>query len=152
MTNLKKGDTAPPFFAKNQANEDISLEDFKGKKIILYFYPRNNTPTCTVQACNLRDNHETLQKEGFTVLGISPDTVQSHAKFAAKHTLPFTLIADPDKIIAKAYGVYGEKKFMGRISMGIFRTTFEINEQGIISNVITKVKAKIHSQQLLINQ
>ena len=149
ITHLKAGDAAPNFEGIDQDNQSIRLADFSGKKVILYFYPKDNTPTCTTQACNLRDHHHALQQAGFVVLGISPDSVKSHAKFAAKYELPFTLLADTDKVVANAYGVYGEKKFMGRISMGIFRTTFEIDEQGVIAAIITKVKAKIHSEQIL---
>lgn len=149
MTHLKTGDKAPDFTSVNQHNETVNLSDYQGQKVVLYFYPKDNTPTCTKQACNLRDNYELLQENGYTVLGVSPDGVKSHTNFIKKHELPFTLLVDTDKTIANAYGVYGEKKFMGRVSMGIHRTTFVINEQGILENVITKVKSKEHTEQIL---
>ena len=149
MTHLKIGEKAPEFTAKNQISEEISLASFKGKKLILYFYPKDNTPGCTVEAKNLRDNFETLQKEGFEIVGVSPDNEQSHQKFIYKHGLPFDLIADVDKKILQDYGVWGEKKMFGKIKMGVFRTTFVINEKGIIEKIFKKVKTKEHAEQIL---
>lgn len=149
MTTIKAGDKAPVFTGLNQEGKRISLEDFIGKKVVLYFYPKNNTPGCTTQACNLRDNHTGLLQEGYQVIGISPDTVESHKKFALKYDLPFTLIADADKVIANAYGVWGPKNFMGKTYDGINRTTFIINEEGIIEKVIEKVKTKNHFEQII---
>jgi len=149
ITHLKAGDVAPSFSANDQNGNTVSLADFKGKKVALYFYPRDNTPTCTTQACNLRDNYAVLQQHGIVVLGVSPDHERSHTKFITKHDLPFTLLVDTEKELANAYGVFGEKKFMGRITQGIHRTTFLIDEAGNIEQVIKKVKAKIHSQQIL---
>lgn len=149
MTTIKAGDKAPVFTGLNQEGKRISLEDFIGKKVVLYFYPKNNTPSCTTQACNLRDNHTGLLQEGYQVIGISPDTVESHKKFALKYDLPFTLIADADKVIANAYGVWGPKNFMGKTYDGINRTTFIINEEGIIEKVIEKVKTKNHFEQII---
>ncbi len=146
---LKEGQKAPGFTAKDQNGNKVSLSDFKGHKIALYFYPKDNTPTCTVQACNLRDNNAMLEKNGITVLGVSIDTEKSHKKFEEKFQLPFTLVADTDKKIAEAYGVWGLKKFMGREFMGVHRTTFLINEKGMIDHIITKVKSKDHTAQIL---
>src|SRR5690606_9804441 len=125
-TTLKPGDKAPAFSGIDQNGQKVSLKDYKGKKIILYFYPKDNTPGCTAQACNLRDNYELLQKKGFEIIGISIDNEKSHKKFEEKYNLPFTLIADVDKKIVNDYGVFGEKKFMGRQYMGTLRTTFVI--------------------------
>ncbi|MGB1205935.1 MAG: thioredoxin-dependent thiol peroxidase [Chitinophagales bacterium] len=149
ITHLKIGDTAPNFEGIDQDNQPIKLKDFQGKKVILFFYPKDNTPTCTVEACNFRDNQEMLTKEGYVTIGVSPDGSKSHIKFRTKHNLPFPLIADTDKSILNLYGVWGEKKFMGRIYDGVHRTTFVIDENGIISQVIKKVKSKIHTQQIL---
>lgn len=149
MTTIKAGDRAPSFSGLNQEGNKISLEDFIGKKVVLYFYPKDDTPGCTAQACNLRDNHTGLLHEGYQVVGISPDTVESHKKFALKYDLPFTLIADPENTIANTYGVWGPKKFMGKTYEGINRTTFIINEEGIIEKVIEKVKTKNHYDQIL---
>ena len=149
ITHLKIGDIAPNFEGIDQDNQTIRLEDFKGKKVILYFYPKDNTPTCTVQACNFRDNQNILTEKGYVTIGVSPDSSASHTKFRAKKELNFPLIADTDKSILKSYGVWGEKKFMGRIYDGVHRTTFVIDEKGIISQVIKKVKSKIHTQQIL---
>lgn len=146
---LQTGDKAPDFSAKNQAGETVSLSDFRGKKVALYFYPKDNTPGCTAQACNLRDNYADLQKAGFEVIGISTDSVNSHQKFAEKQSLPFTLIADEDKQINEAYGVWKEKSMYGRKYMGTARTTFIINEEGIITDIIEKVKTKDHTAQIL---
>jgi len=151
ITHLQEGEMAPLFEGKNQHGETVALKNFRGKKVILYFYPRDNTPTCTKQACNLQDNYVKLQTEGFEVIGISPDTVQSHAKFAHKYDLSFTLVADSEKEIALLYGVFGEKKFMGKQIVGIHRTTFVIDKKGFINRIIRKVKSKEHSEQILLN-
>lgn len=149
MIHLKISDKAPDFTGKNQNGKTISLSSFKGKKVVLYFYPRDNTPGCTAEACNLRDNYSALQKQGYVILGISADDEKSHQKFIHEHKLPFTLIADTDKSIVSEYGVYGEKKFMGKKYFGIHRTTFIINEKGIIERIISDVKTKEHAEQIL---
>jgi len=146
---LKEGDKAPAFSGRDQNGEKVSLADFKGKKVILYFYPKDDTPGCTAQACNLRDNYADLKRKGFVVLGVSVDSEKSHKKFEEKYDLPFTLIADDDKKIVEAYGVYGEKKFMGRPYMGTNRTTFVIDETGRIEKIIEKPDTKHHASQVL---
>lgn len=146
---LKAGDKAPDFTASDENGTPVSLSDFKGKKVALYFYPKDNTPGCTTQACTIRDNFSALKEAGIVVLGISADDVKSHKKFETKFQLPFTLIADTDKTIANAYGVWGLKKFMGKEHLGIFRTTFLINKKGIIEHVIEKVVTKDHATQIL---
>lgn len=146
---LKPGDKAPAFKGVDQNGDVISLADFKGKKVVLYFYPKDNTPGCTAQACNLRDNYQTLIKQGYQVIGVSGDSVKSHKKFEEKFDLPFPLIADEDKVILDAYGVYGPKKFMGRSFLGIHRTTFLIDEKGIIKAIITKPDTKNQTQQVI---
>ena len=148
-TTLKVGSKAPAFKAKDQNGKLISSSDFKGKNIVLYFYPKDNTPGCTMEACSLRDEHQYLSKKNFVVLGVSADDEKMHKKFATKYDLPFSLLADTDMSIIKAYDVWGTKQFMGRIYDGIIRTTFIINEKGIISNVITDVKTKEHGKQIL---
>lgn len=147
--SLQTGDKAPDFEAKNQAGETVRLSDFQGKKVALYFYPKDNTPGCTAQACNLRDNYTNLQKEGYEVIGVSTDSVSSHQKFAEKQNLPFTLVADEDKSINEAYGVWKEKSMYGRKYMGTARTTFIIDEEGTITDIIEKVKTKDHTAQIL---
>lgn len=149
MTSLKPGQKAPAFKSVNENNESVSLADYKGKKLVLYFYPKDNTPTCTTEACNLRDNYKRFQKMGYEILGVSPDTAKSHTKFIAKQKLPFSLIADEDHAIAEAYGVWGEKVLFGRHYMGILRTTFVIDEKGKIEQVIDKVESKNHTEQIL---
>ena len=149
MTKLKVGDTAPEINSVNQNGDTISLSQFKGKKIILYFYPKDMTPGCTAQSCNLSENYVKLQKNGFEVLGVSCDSVERHQKFIEKYSLPFNLISDEEKKVVKDYGVWGLKKFMGKEYMGINRTTFIINESGIIDKIITKVNTKDHSTQIL---
>lgn len=146
---LKEGDIAPLFTSTNQAGKTVSLNDFKGKKVILYFYPKDNTPGCTAQACNLRDNYAHILKQGYVVLGISPDSEQSHQKFIKNYTLPFDLIADTDKSIALSYGVWVEKSMYGRKYMGIARTTFLIDESGKIERIIEKVDTNRHTKQIL---
>lgn len=146
---LKAGDKAPSFKLEDQTGTQRSLADYKGKKLVIYFYPKDNTPTCTVEACNLRDNYKALQKEGYEIVGVSPDSIKRHQNFIAKFELPFTLLSDPEHEMALAYGVWGEKKFMGKVFDGIHRTTFLISEKGKIDRVIEKVKSKIHSEQIL---
>jgi len=148
-TSLKEGMKAPAFEAQDQHGNTISLKDLKGKTIILYFYPQDNTPTCTVEACNLRDEYKFLSKKNYAVIGVSPDDIKKHQKFATKFELPFSLLADTDIKIIKAYDVWGTKKFMGRIYNGIIRTTFVIDEKGIIKHIIRDVKSKEHAQQIL---
>lgn len=149
MTNLKKGDAAPDFTAKDENGNTISLSEFKGKKVALYFYPKDMTPGCTNQACNLRDHYSVLQKKGIVVLGVSPDDEERHQKFIQKHDLPFTLIADTNREVLNVYQVWGPKKFMGRTFDGVHRTTFLINEEGIIHDVIKKPKTKAHAEEIL---
>lgn len=146
---LQVGDKAPVFIGKDQDGKSISLNDFNGKKVILYFYPKDNTPGCTAQACNLRDNYEALQKAGYSVLGISSDDEKSHRKFIEKQSLPFSLIADTDKSIHEQYGTWVEKSMYGKKYMGTARTTFVIDEQGVIAEIIEKVKTKEHTSQIL---
>lgn len=147
-TFLKVGDPAPDFVAKNQHGEDVALKDFRGKKVILYFYPKDNTPGCTTEACNFRDHYEDLLAEGYEVIGVSVDSQQSHQKFIKKHNLPFTLLADDDKSLVKAYGVWGEKNLYGVKYMGTNRVTFVIDEEGIIRHIIQKVDNKNATQQI----
>jgi len=149
MTKLTEGSKAPAFKAKDQNGETVSLADYKGKKIVLYFYPEDDTPTCTVQACNLRDNFSLLKKEGFVVLGVSPDEPKKHKKFETKYDLPFTLVADPEHTIIDKYGVWGEKQLYGRHYMGLHRTTFLIDEKGIIRKIFLKPKSKQHTEEIL---
>ncbi len=145
---LKVGDKAPSFVGKDQDGRNISLKDFAGKKLALYFYPKDNTPGCTVQACNLRDNYTDLLKKGIQVVGVSADGEQTHQKFISKHELPFPLIADTDKKVIEAFGVWGPKKFMGREYDGIHRTTFAIDENGIIQGIVVKPKTKVHADEI----
>jgi len=149
MSYLNLGDVAPDFTANNQDGKSISLKAFQGKKIILYFYPKDDTSGCTAEACNLRDNYNDLIKRGFEVIGVSPDSEQSHTKFKNKYTLPFNLIADPDKTILKLYGAWGKKKMYGKEYEGVLRTTYVIGEEGKIEKVITKVDTKNHTKQIL---
>ncbi len=146
---LKIGDKAPEFKGINEKGESIELSYFDGKKIILYFYPKDNTPGCTNEACNLRDNYNMWIEKGYEIIGISPDSVQSHQKFIQKHQLPFTLISDPDKVIIKQYGAWGPKKLYGREYEGLLRTTFVINKNKEIINIFEKVKTKDHTNQIL---
>jgi peroxiredoxin Q/BCP len=148
-TDLKEGEKAPAFTGIDQDGNKVSLNDFKGQKIVLFFYPEDDTPTCTVQACNLRDNYGLLTKNGFKVIGISPDDVKSHQKFKEKISLPFTLIADPDHKIIDKYGVWGQKKLYGREYMGLHRTTFIINEKGIISKIFLRPRNKAHAEEIV---
>jgi peroxiredoxin Q/BCP len=149
MISLKEGDKAPAISGKDQNGNKVSLADYKGKKIALYFYPQDNTPTCTDQACNLRDNYSLLKKEGFVVLGVSPDDEKSHKKFETKFELPFTLIADPEHKVIDKYGVWGEKQMYGRKYMGLLRTTFLIDEKGVIRKIFLKPKSKQHAEEIV---
>jgi peroxiredoxin Q/BCP len=148
MEQLKEGSKAPVFEGIDQNGKEVKLTDFTGKKVILYFYPKDNTPGCTAEACNLRDNHDSLLKKGFTVIGVSPDSEKSHQGFAGKYSLPFSLIADTSKKIMNDYGVWGEKKMYGKSYMGVIRTTFIIDENGIIEKIITKVDTADHTKQI----
>ena len=148
MATLEIGAKAPAITAKNQKGETIKLSDFLGKKVILYFYPKDNTPGCTTEACNFRDNYQSLLKDGFEVLGVSIDSEQSHQKFISKHELPFNLLADEDHKIVNDYGVWVEKNMYGKKYMGTARTTFLIDEQGTIQHIIKKVDNKNASQQI----
>ncbi len=149
MTHLQEGDQAPAFTGIDQDGKKISLENFKGKKIVLYFYPQDDTPTCTIQACNLRDNYALLKKNGFVVLGVSPDDAAKHKKFEEKFSLPFTLISDPDHTIIDQYGVWGEKQLYGRNYMGLHRTTFLIDENGVIRKIFLRPKNKQHAEEIV---
>jgi peroxiredoxin Q/BCP len=149
MASVQEGKKAPAFKGVDQDGNAISLSDFKGKKVVLYFYPHDNTPTCTEQACNLRDNFGLLQANGFQVIGVSSDDVKSHKKFETKHKLPFPLIADVDLKIHEKYGVWQLKKFMGREFMGTIRTTFLIDEEGKVKRIIQKPVSKKHAEEVL---
>lgn len=149
MTTLDKGDKAPHFESTDQNGNTVSLNDFKGKKVILYFYPKDMTPGCTKEACNLRDHNSELKEKGFEIVGVSADDEKKHAKFAEKYDLNFPLLADTEKEVIQAYGVWGPKTFMGKTRDGIHRTTFVIDENGVIENVIKKVKTKEHAEQIL---
>ncbi|RYG40722.1 MAG: thioredoxin-dependent thiol peroxidase [Chitinophagaceae bacterium] len=146
---LKSGQPAPDFSAQDQNGETHTLQDYSGKKLIVFFYPAASTPTCTVEACNLRDNYSELQNQGYALLGVSADTVKKQLNFAQKHDLKFPLLADVDRSMIESFGVWGPKKFMGREFDGILRSTFVIDEDGIIVKVIDKVKSKDHAAQLL---
>ena len=146
---LQQGDQAPAFTTTDQDGNTVSLKDFKGKKVVLYFYPKDNTETCTKEACNLRDNYAALKKKGIVVLGVSTDNAKSHKKFEKKYALPFTLLVDEDKKIVNSYGIWQEKKFMVRTYMGTLRTTFLINEKGKIDHIIDKVESKNHAAQIM---
>ena len=146
---LKEGTLAPDFTAKNENGETVRLRDLRGQKVVLYFYPKDDTPGCTKEACSFRDAFADFKKRGIEVLGVSVDSEASHKKFAAKYKLPFTLLADPGHSIADAYGVYGEKKFMGRTYMGVKRITFLIDEKGKIKKIFEKVKPDEHARDVL---
>jgi len=148
MTQLKEGDKAPFIKSVNHKGNTISSDNLLGKKVILYFYPKDNTSGCTAQACNLRDNYEQFLEKGFVIFGISPDSVKSHEKFIEKHELPFDFIMDENKKIMEDFGVWGEKKMYGRTYMGVNRTTLIISEEGVIEKVIKKVKTKEHTAQI----
>lgn len=149
MTSLSKGDKAPEFHGLNQNNENVSLETFKGKKLIIYFYPKDNTPGCTAESCNMNDNYQAWLAKGYEVVGVSPDSVASHKKFSDKFQFGFSLIADTDKEMLQAYGVWGEKSMYGKKYMGVMRTTFVIDESGIIVDVFEKVDTKNHTDQII---
>ena len=149
MSQLQIGDKAPAIHAIDQNKNSINLESYKGKKVVLYFYPKDMTPGCTAQSCNLSDNYNLLVEKGYDVLGVSCDSVKRHQKFIAKHNLPFNLISDEDHKVVNDYGVWQLKKFMGREYMGIVRTTFIIDENGLISDIITKVNTKEHTTQII---
>lgn len=146
---LKIGDVAPDFSVNDQNGEPVKLSNFKGKKVVLYFYPKDNTPGCTAESCNLRDNYQSLKKAGYEILGVSKDNEKSHAKFIEKYDLPFTLLADTKKNIHEKYGTWVEKSMYGRKYMGTARTTFLIDEKGKIEDIIEKVKTKDHTTQIL---
>jgi thioredoxin-dependent peroxiredoxin len=149
MSKLQIGDKAPSINAIDQNDNNITLEQYQGKKVVLYFYPKDMTPGCTAQSCNLSDNYTALQKNGYDVLGVSCDSVKRHQKFIAKYDLPFNLISDEDHKVVNDYGVWQLKKFMGREYMGVVRTTFIIDENGLISDIISKVNTKEHTAQII---
>ncbi len=149
MTKLKVGDKAPAFKGVDEKGEAIQLSDFKGKKLILFFYPRDNTPGCTAEACSLRDHYTELKDAGYALLGVSPDTPKKHQNFINKFDFPFSLLADTELETINSYGVWGPKKFMGREFDGLLRTTFVIDEKGKIERIIDKVKTKQHAAQIL---
>ena len=149
MVTLKEGDKAPAFSGKDQDGKKIALNDFKGKKLVLYFYPEDDTPTCTIEACNLRDNYSLLKKNGFEVVGVSPDEMSKHKKFESKFDLPFRLVADPSHKILQKYGVWDKKLMFGHRYMGVLRTTFVIDEKGIIQKIFLRPKNKAHAQEIM---
>lgn len=145
------GDKAPELLGINENGKEVRLSDFQGKKLVLYFYPKDSTPGCTTEACNLRDNYDSLREAGYEVVGVSVDKATSHQKFIAKNSLPFTLIADTEKTLVETFGVWGEKSMCGRKYMGTFRTTFIIDEHGVVERIISpkEIKVKEHAQQIL---
>lgn len=149
MAILEEGQKAPAFKGLDQNGNTVSLADYKGKKLVLFFYPQDDTPTCTIQACNIRDNFSVLQKEGIHIIGISPDEAKKHKKFEAKYQLPFTMIADTNHAIIDKFGVWGEKQLYGRSYMGLHRTTFLINEKGVIQKVFLRPKNKAHAEEII---
>ena len=149
MVTLKEGDKAPAFTGKDQNDKKVSLSALKGKKVALYFYPEDDTPTCTIQACNLRDNYALLKKNGFEVIGVSPYEAKKHKKFEAKYKLPFTLVADPSHTILEKYGVWDQKQMFGNKYMGVLRTTFVIDEKGIIRKIFLRPKNKAHAEEII---
>lgn len=149
MAVIKEGSKAPAFKGMDQNGKNVALADFKGQKLVLYFYPKDDTPGCTAQACNLRDNYKKLLKKGIAILGVSVDSVASHGKFIAKYELPFSLIADEDKKIVDKYNLWGQKKFMGKTYMGTTRTTFLIDEAGMVQHIIEKPDTKAHTEEIL---
>ncbi|AUP77231.1 thioredoxin-dependent thiol peroxidase [Flavivirga eckloniae] len=152
MNTLKQGDTVPNFSTTDEQGNTVTLNDYKGKKLVVFFYPKANTPGCTLEACNLRDNYEALKEEGYELLGVSADSERKQSNFKKKFDFPFPLLADVDKTVIDAFGVWGPKKFMGREFDGIHRKTFIINEEGIVERVIDKVKTKDHAAQILEKQ
>lgn len=149
MTHLKEGDKALDFTGMNEKGETISLADYRGKKLVLFFYPKDNTPTCTAVACNLRNNYNDLKEQGFELLGVSPDSARKHQNFIKKFDFPFALLADTEQKVLKKYGVWGEKQLFGRKYMGVLRTTFVIDENGVVEKIFTKVDSLNHTQQIL---
>jgi peroxiredoxin Q/BCP len=149
MKTLQVGDRVPNFTVNNQDGEAISLSDYKGKKLIVFFYPKASTPGCTTEACNLRDNYKVLQEKGYELLGVSADSEKRQTNFRNKYEFPFPLLADEDKVVINAFGVWGEKKFMGKTYDGIHRKTFLVDENGVVARVIDKVKTKDHAAQIL---
>lgn len=149
MHTLKAGDKAPAFESKDQDGKLHKLSDYAGKKLVVFFYPAADTPTCTTEACNLRDNYQRFLAKNYAVLGVSPDTEKKQGKFASKYSLPFPLLADESRAVIDAFGVWGPKKFMGRLFDGLHRTTFIIDENGVIEEVISDVKSKMHADQIL---
>jgi peroxiredoxin Q/BCP len=149
MNTLKVGDQVPNFSSVNEHGEPVSLSDYKGKKLVVFFYPKASTPGCTVEACNLRDNYKVLQEKGYELLGVSADSAKRQLNFKTKYEFPFPLLADEDKTVINAFGVWGQKKFMGKTYDGIHRMTFLVNEQGLVEHVISKVKTKEHAAQIL---
>jgi len=147
--SIDAGIKAPDFMLPDENGENVTLSAFRGQKVILYFYPKDDTPGCTTEACHFRDDYAEYEKLGVKILGVSPNTVKSHTRFKSKYQLPFTLLADPDHIVCELYGVWGRKKFMGKEFDGVFRTTFLINQEGIIEKVFKNVKPEPHSQELL---
>jgi peroxiredoxin Q/BCP len=148
MAELKEGDLAPAIEARDENGELITLEEYRGKKVVLFFYPKDNTPGCTAEACDLRDNYARFMEEGFEIIGVSADSEKSHRNFKSKYELPFRLISDVDKKVLQDYGAWGEKKMYGKSYMGILRTTFIINEEGYVEKILRKVKTKEHSEQI----
>ncbi|MGC9342303.1 MAG: thioredoxin-dependent thiol peroxidase [Bacteroidales bacterium] len=148
MSKLKEGDKAPDFKGKDQNGNEISLDQYNGKKLVLYFYPKDNTPGCTAEACNIRDNYREFLDKGYAVVGVSADSEKSHQNFSSKYDLPFPLLSDPDKEVIKAYGAWGEKSMYGKKYEGIIRMTFVISEDGFVEKIIEKVKTKDHSRQI----
>lgn len=148
-THLQIGDKAPAFTGIDQNGVKVSLKDFSGKKLVLFFYPEDDTPTCTVQACNLRDNFSTLKAQGYEIVGISPNDIISHQKFINKYLLPFTLLSDTSRKIIDKYGVWGEKNLYGHKFMGLLRTTFVIDEKGVITKIFRKPKTKAHAEEIV---
>ena len=149
MAQLREGDKAPAFSGEDQNGNKVTLADYKGKKLVLYFYPEDDTPTCTIQACNLRDNYSLLKQEGFEVVGVSPDEVTKHKKFETKFSLPFTLIADPKNKIIEKYGLWAQKQMFGHKYMGVLRTTFLIDEKGKIRKIFARPKNKSHAEEII---
>ncbi|WP_299126194.1 thioredoxin-dependent thiol peroxidase [uncultured Winogradskyella sp.] len=149
MTHLKAGDKAPDFTAKDEQGNTISLSDYKGKKLVVFFYPKASTPGCTAEACNLNDNYDRFKTHGYEILGVSADSAKRQSNFKNKYGFQYPLLADEDKAVIEAFGVWGPKKFMGKEYDGIHRTTFVIDENGILEGVITKVKTKAHTEQIL---
>lgn len=149
MITLKEGDKAPAFSGIDQNGKKISLADYKGKKVVVYFYPEDDTPTCTIQACNLRDNYGLLKKNGFEIIGVSPDDAKKHKKFETKFDLPFTLVADTSHAILDKYGVWDKKQMFGNHYMGVLRTTFVIDEKGIICKIFPRPKNKAHAEEIV---